>query len=82
MDFETDKEMQRAIREAFKETTVLTIAHRINTIMDSDKILVMKDGVVAEFAPPQELLKDETSLFSEIVRHAQSKDGGDDAIVE
>ena len=73
VDFETDKEMQRALREAFKHATVLTIAHRINTIMDSDKILVMKDGVVAEFAPPQELLKDENSIFSEIVRHSQSE---------
>jgi ABC-type multidrug transport system fused ATPase/permease subunit len=73
VDFETDKEMQRALREAFKNTTVLTIAHRINTIMDSDKILVMKDGVVAEYAPPQELLKDENSIFSEIVRHARSE---------
>lgn len=73
VDFETDKEIQRTLREAFKNTTVLTIAHRINTIMDSDKILVMKDGVVAEYAPPQDLLKDENSLFSEIVRHAQSE---------
>ena len=74
VDFETDKEIQRTLREAFKNTTVLTIAHRINTIMDSDKILVMKDGIVAEYAPPQELLKDENSIFSEIVRHAQSED--------
>lgn len=73
VDFETDKEMQRAIREAFKNTTVLTIAHRINTIMDSDKILVMKDGVIAEYAPPQELLKDDKSIFSDIVRHARSE---------
>lgn len=74
VDFETDKEIQRTLREAFKNTTVLTIAHRINTIMDSDKILVMKDGFVAEYAPPQELLKDENSIFSEIVRHAQSEE--------
>ncbi len=73
VDFETDKEIQRTLREAFKNTTVLTIAHRINTIMDSDKILVMKDGVVVEYAPPQELLKDENSIFSEIVRHAESE---------
>jgi len=74
VDFETDKEIQRTLREAFKNTTVLTIAHRINTIMDSDKILVMKDGNVAEFAPPEELLKDENSIFSEIVRHAQAEE--------
>jgi ABC-type multidrug transport system fused ATPase/permease subunit len=73
VDFETDKEIQRTLREAFAGCTVLTIAHRINTIMDSDKILVMKDGVAAEFAPPQELLKDENSIFSEIVRNAEAE---------
>jgi ABC-type multidrug transport system fused ATPase/permease subunit len=72
VDYETDREIQRTLREAFNQCTILTIAHRINTIMDSDKILVMKDGYVEEFAPPQELLKDENSTFSEIVRHAKS----------
>ncbi len=72
VDYETDKEIQRTIREAFPGCTVLTIAHRINTIMDSDKILVMKDGLAEEFAPPQELLQDENSTFSEIVRHAKA----------
>jgi ATP-binding cassette subfamily C (CFTR/MRP) protein 1 len=73
VDYETDQEIQRTIREAFVGSTVLTIAHRVNTIMDSDKILVMKDGVAAEFAPPKELLNDETSLFSEIVHHSQAE---------
>ena len=71
VDYETDRQIQRTIREAFPGRTVLTIAHRINTILDSDKILVMQDGLVAEFAPPQELLKDENSVFSAIVRHAE-----------
>jgi ABC-type multidrug transport system fused ATPase/permease subunit len=73
VDLETDSEIQRTLREAFANCTVLTIAHRINTIMDSDKILVMKDGVAAEFASPKELLKDTNSLFSEIVRHAETE---------
>jgi ABC-type multidrug transport system fused ATPase/permease subunit len=72
VDIETDREIQRTLREAFQDCTVLTIAHRINTIMDSDKILVLKDGRAEEFAPPQELLEDESSIFSEIVRHAQA----------
>jgi len=72
VDFETDRAIQKTLRAAFPGCTVLTIAHRVNTIMDSDKILVMKDGTVDEFAPPQELLKDETSTFSEIVRHARN----------
>ena len=71
VDYETDRQIQRTIREAFPGRTVLTIAHRINTILDSDKILVMQDGLVAEFAPPQELLADPNSIFSAIVRHAE-----------
>jgi ATP-binding cassette, subfamily C (CFTR/MRP), member 1 len=73
VDFETDHEIQRTLREAFPGCTVLTIAHRVNTIMDSDKILVMKDGVAVEFAPPKELLADEDSLFREIVRHSETE---------
>jgi ABC-type multidrug transport system fused ATPase/permease subunit len=42
--------------------------------MDCDKILVMKDGIAAEFDAPQELLKDENSLFSDIVRHAEAEE--------
>lgn len=68
VDFETDREIQKTLRTSFAGCTVLTIAHRINTIMDSDKILVMQDGKAAEFAPPQELLENGDSVFSEIVK--------------
>ena len=73
IDYETDKEIQRTLREAFVGCTVLTIAHRVNTILDSDKILVMTDGKVGEFASPQELLANETSLFAELVKHSQAE---------
>ena len=69
VDYETDSNIQRTLREDFQGCTVLTIAHRVNTIMDSDKILVMQDGKVGEFAPPKELLADKTSIFSDIVKH-------------
>jgi ATP-binding cassette subfamily C (CFTR/MRP) protein 1 len=68
VDFETDREIQKTLRTSFAGCTVLTIAHRINTIMDSDKILVMQDGKAAEFAPPQELLENGDSVFSEIAK--------------
>lgn len=71
VDYETDKAIQKTLREAFPGCTIVTIAHRIDTILDSDKILVMKDGLVEEFAPPQELLQDETSTFADIVRHSK-----------
>ena len=71
VDFETDREIQRTIRDAFATSTVLTIAHRIDTILDSDKILVMDEGIAAEFGAPKELLNDKDSLFSDIVRNAK-----------
>jgi len=58
--------LQETIRNEFKHCTILTIAHRIQTILDSDKILVLKDGVVAEFAPPNELLANPASLFTRL----------------
>ncbi|KAJ2067239.1 ATP-binding cassette glutathione S-conjugate transporter ycf1 [Coemansia sp. S155-1] len=56
VDTETDRIMQSVIRREFKDCTVLTIAHRLNTIMDSDRILVMDEGKVAELDTPANLL--------------------------
>merc|ERR1712024_10404 len=55
VDLETDDLIQATIRKEFKECTVLTIAHRLNTIMDSTKIAVFEDGKLAEFAQPKKL---------------------------
>ena len=57
VDYETDQMIQETLRKNFKNTTVLTIAHRINTIMDSDKIIVLDEGRVAEVGSPAELLE-------------------------
>ncbi|GJJ73167.1 hypothetical protein EMPS_05525 [Entomortierella parvispora] len=63
IDVETDNAIQRALRREFTHCTVLTIAHRINTIMDSDKILVLDHGRVAEFDTPATLLQNKDSIF-------------------
>ena len=63
----TDELIQATIRSVFKHCTILTIAHRLNTIMDSDRILVMDAGEAREFDTPYRLLQDSASLFSSMV---------------
>lgn len=55
-NYRTDEFIQKTIRIKFKECTVLTIAHRLNTIMDSDRVLVMDTGNMVEFDHPHILL--------------------------
>lgn len=71
VDVETDQVLQETIRSEFKDRTILTIAHRLNTIMDSDRIVVLEHGEVAEFDTPANLLKRKDSLF-----YSLSKQGG------
>ena len=56
VDVETDKLLQETIRTEFADRTILTIAHRINTIMDSDRILVLGAGKVVEFDTPENVI--------------------------
>ncbi|XP_071805798.1 ATP-binding cassette sub-family C member 9-like [Asterias amurensis] len=67
IDMETDKILQTVVATAFADRTVLTIAHRIATILDSDSILVLDDGHVAEYGSPAELLAKENGLFASLV---------------
>ena len=66
IDAESDAKLQLIIRSEFKNATCITIAHRLNTIMDSDYILVMDDGKAAEFDSPHELLR-RGRLFKNLV---------------
>jgi len=52
VDFATDEAIQRAIRSEFKSSTLLTIAHRLSSVIDYDRLLVLSDGKVAEFDTP------------------------------
>ncbi|KAK9869791.1 hypothetical protein WA026_003523 [Henosepilachna vigintioctopunctata] len=63
----TDSLIQRTIRNKFSDCTVLTVAHRLNTVMDSDKILVMRNGVVEEFDHPYTLLQDDSGFLHTLV---------------
>jgi len=72
IDNETDGIIQRMIRENFQDATVLTIAHRLNTIMDSDRILVLDNGHIAELDTPENLLAKESGHFKAMVEKSQS----------
>ncbi|KAL6254636.1 hypothetical protein P5V15_013943 [Pogonomyrmex californicus] len=68
IDSHTDALIQDTIRSIFKECTVITIAHRLNTIIDSDRIIVMENGTIVEFGCPYELLHNKPSgYFSQMV---------------
>ena len=61
---------QGTIRSKFSSCTILTIAHRLNTVMDYDKILVMSDGKVAQYDSPQNLLRDPDGIFYSMAKDA------------
>jgi len=63
VDLETDALIQKTIREEFADCSVLTIAHRLNTIMDASRILVLENGQVKEFDTPANLLAKSDSIF-------------------
>jgi len=70
VDTETDVLIQRTLREKFKDCTVLTIAHRLNTIMDSDRVMVIESGRIVEFDEPIELLQNGSGYFRKLVDQA------------
>jgi ABC-type multidrug transport system fused ATPase/permease subunit len=72
IDYRTDELIQKIIRQRFTNCTVLTIAHRLNTIMDYDRILVLNEGTVAEFGTPQELAE-MRGIFYNLVRQHKLK---------
>jgi ABC-type multidrug transport system ATPase subunit len=67
IDRETDRFIQKMIRSSFDGVTILTIAHRLNTIMDFDRILVFDDGKIKEFDTPTNLLEKEGGSFRAMV---------------
>ncbi|KAJ2054349.1 hypothetical protein H4S04_000042 [Coemansia sp. S16] len=67
VDLETDKSVQELIRKEFSDCTVLTIAHRLETIMNSDRIIVMDKGTIAEIGTPEELLAKDR-MFAQLVK--------------
>ena len=70
VDLETDDVVQATIRDQFRQCTVLTIAHRLNTIMDSDRVMVLDRGAIVEFDSPTRLLEDRRTMFHSLAQAA------------
>nr|XP_026485069.1 multidrug resistance-associated protein 4-like isoform X1 [Vanessa tameamea] len=73
VDPKTDEFIQRTIRRRFSDCTVLTVAHRLNTIMDSDRVMVMDSGRLVEFDHPYKLLSNPEGYFTKMVKETSDK---------
>lgn len=74
VDMTTDTLIQRSIREEFANTTLLVVAHRLSTVADFDRILVMKDGKALEFGTPRDLIDKEEGVFKDMVAQSGEQD--------
>ena len=72
VDLATDCSIQKVIRDKCNDCTVITIAHRLNTVIDYDKIMVLHGGQIVEFDSPNTLLADEQGAFSQLVQSHNS----------
>ena len=68
VDFKTDRLIQEVIRTKLNNVTVLTIAHRLDTIVDYDRVMVLDKGRVVEFDKPSVLLNEKGSCFADLVK--------------
>ncbi|XP_030210095.1 multidrug resistance-associated protein 4-like isoform X2 [Gadus morhua] len=77
VDPRTDELIQRTIREKFRDCTVLTIAHRLNTIIDSDRIMVLDAGEIQAYDAPYTLLQDPEGIFYKMVQQTGQQEAED-----
>jgi ABC-type multidrug transport system fused ATPase/permease subunit len=73
IDLITEQKIQKFMAEEFKEQTMLVIAHRLQTIIESDKVMVLGGGKVMEFDTPDQLLENEKSHFTKLVKQLTKK---------
>ena len=71
LDSESEREVQRALDRLMADRTVVVIAHRLNTIMDYDRIMVLDKGNIKEFDSPENLIKDESTIFHGMCKDAK-----------
>ncbi|KAI8379596.1 P-loop containing nucleoside triphosphate hydrolase protein [Radiomyces spectabilis] len=70
VDFDTDKAIQKTIATEFADCTILCIAHRLHTVIEYDRILVLDQGKIVEFASPLELIKNVESVFFRMCKNS------------
>lgn len=80
VDHATDVLLQKSIRENFKDSTLLVIAHRISTVADFDKILVMDEGKAVEFGTPKELVSQD-GIFASLMRESGDRESIEEVIM-
>ncbi|XP_071395776.1 ATP-binding cassette sub-family C member 8-like, partial [Centroberyx affinis] len=68
IDMATESILQKVVMTAFADRTVVTIAHRVHTILNADLVIVMKRGIILEYDRPQALLEKDDSVFASFVR--------------
>jgi len=70
IDYETDAKIQKTIREEFKNSLLLTVAHRLRTIIDFDRLIVLDNGRIVEFDTPDNLIHKEDGAFRDMCLHS------------
>ncbi|WOL08995.1 ABC transporter C family member 3-like [Canna indica] len=75
VDTATDNLIQRTLREQFSDSTVITIAHRITSVLDSDMVLLLDNGLIVEHDTPVRLLENRSSLFAKLVAEYTMRSG-------
>ncbi|XP_009768406.1 putative ABC transporter C family member 15 isoform X2 [Nicotiana sylvestris] len=76
VDAATDAVLQKIISQEFRNRTVITIAHRIHTVINSDLVLVLNEGRIAEYDSPAKLLEREDSFFSKLIKEYSMRSKG------
>jgi len=82
IDIETEQTIQKLIHEEFKDCTMLTIAHRLQTIIKSDRVMVMSFGKVAEYDSPANLMKNPKSHFTKLINGISEQEKDKEAAKE
>ncbi|CAH9131097.1 unnamed protein product [Cuscuta epithymum] len=75
VDTVTDNLIQKTIKEHFSHSTVVTIAHRITSVLDSNMVLLLDHGLIAEYDTPKNLLEFKSSLFAKLVAEYSTRSG-------